>query len=84
MLEPVVARYRGRMKRRYFRGDAAYVGRPPHRVRQYYASFSYQSASWNKPRRVVAKIEWHPDELYPRVEFIVTDMARPGERPVAF
>ena len=31
------------------------VGRPPHEVRRYYASFSYQAQSWNKSRRVVAK-----------------------------
>jgi hypothetical protein len=49
------------------------VGRPPHEVRRYYASFSYQAQSWKKPRRVVAKVEWHPGELYPRVGFIVTD-----------
>ena len=24
-------------------------------------------------RRVVAKVEWHPGELYPRVGFIVTN-----------
>jgi DDE family transposase len=35
------------------------VGRRPTR-RRYYASFSYQAASWSKPRRVVAKIELHP------------------------
>lgn len=33
------------------------VGRPPNEVRRYYASFSYQAASWSKPRRVVAKVE---------------------------
>jgi hypothetical protein len=27
-----------------------------------------------KPRRVVAKVEWHPGELYPRVGFIVTNL----------
>jgi DDE family transposase len=37
-----------------------------------------------KPRRVVAKVEWHPGELYPRVGFIVTNLARPAERIVAF
>ena len=121
VLDPVLARYRDKMKRYYFRGDAAFanpdvyelleaegykytirlpanavlqarigwllkrpVGRPPHEVRRYYASFSYQAASWNKARRVVAKVEWHPDELYPRVGFIVTNMARPPERVVAF
>src|SRR5438876_11203961 len=60
------------------------VGRPPQEVRRYYASFSYQAQSWRKPRRVVAKVEWHPGELYPRVGFIVTNLARPAERVVAF
>ena len=111
----------GRVKRLYFRGDAAFanpevyeffeaegmsytirlpanrvlqdkighllkrpVGRPPQEMRRYYSSFSYQASSWNKPRRVVAKVEWHPGELYPRVGFIVTNLARPAERLVAF
>src|SRR6266536_870246 len=60
------------------------VGRPPSEVRRYYASFSYQAQSWKTPRRVVAKVEWHPGELYPRVGFIVTNMTRPAERVVAF
>ncbi len=121
VLEPVVARYRQGMKRRYFRGDAAFanpdiyafleaegykytirlpadlvlqesiawllkrpVGRPPHEVRRYYASFSYRAGSWTKPRRVVAKVEWHPGELFPRVGFIVTNMTRQAERVVTF
>jgi hypothetical protein len=53
------------------------VGRPPHEVRRHYVNFGYQAKSWNKPRRVVAKVEWHPGELYPRVGFIVTNLARP-------
>jgi hypothetical protein len=121
VLEPVIARYRGTVKRLYFRGDAAFanpetyeflevegygytirlpannvlqgkighllsrpVGRPPLEVRRYYASFTYQAQSWKKPRRVVAKVEWHPGELYPRVGFIVTTLARPAEHVVAF
>jgi hypothetical protein len=36
------------------------VGRPAHDLRRYLASFSYQTQSWRKPRRVVAKVEWHP------------------------
>ncbi len=121
VLEPVVARYRGTVKRCYFRGDAAFanpdiyefleaegygyairlptnrvvqekigyllsrpVGRPPHEVRRYFASFHYQAGSWSKPRRVVAKVEWHPGDLCPRVGFIVTNLARPAERIVAF
>ncbi|MFP6772014.1 MAG: IS1380 family transposase, partial [Alphaproteobacteria bacterium] len=60
------------------------VGRPPNHVRRYYASFSYQAESWNNKRRVVAKVEWHSGELYPRVGFIVTNLSRPAERVVAF
>jgi hypothetical protein len=60
------------------------VGRPPHKARRYYSSFSYQAQSWKKPRRVVSKVEWHPGELYPRVGFIVTNLAPPAERVVVF
>ena len=45
---------------------------------------SYQAQSWEKPRRVVAKVEWHPGELYPSVGFIVSNLARPAERVGAF
>src|SRR5215213_3566376 len=104
VLEPVIARYRTTMKRRYFRADAGFaapevyelleaegyayvirlpanavlqrriahllkrpVGRPPHEVRRSYASFRYQAQTWTRSRRVVAKVEWHPGELCPRV-----------------
>src|ERR671932_937652 len=60
------------------------VGRPPHEVRRFHASFHYRAGSWTKPRRVVAKVEWHPGELLPRVGFIVTNLARPAARVVAF
>ena len=60
------------------------IGRPPNEVRRSYANFTYQAGSWTKSRRVVAKVEWHPGELYPRVGFIVTNMSRPAERVVAF
>ncbi len=36
------------------------VGRPPNHVRRYYANFSYQAGSWDRKRRVVANLEWHP------------------------
>jgi hypothetical protein len=32
----------------------------------------------------VAKVEWHPGELYPRVGFIVTNLRRPAKKVVAF
>ena len=33
---------------------------------------------------MIAKVEWHPGELIPRVGFIVTNLSRPPERVVAF
>ncbi len=33
------------------------VGRPPNHVRRYYASLGYQAGSWDRKRRVVAKVE---------------------------
>src|SRR5215204_115549 len=60
------------------------VGRPPRKPQVFFASFTYQAQSWAKPRRVVAKVEWHPGELYPRVGFIVTNLTRPAERIVKF
>ena len=121
VLKPVVARYRGKVSRIYFRADAGYanpdiyeyleaegvkyairlpanrvlqerigyllqrpVGRPPNDVRRSHANFTYQAGSWTKSRRVVAKVEWHPGELYPRVGFIVTNMARRAENVVVF
>jgi Transposase DDE domain group 1 len=121
VLEPVLARYRGRGVELYFRADAAFakpelyetleaegvryairlpanrvlmarirhlltrpVGRPPKKPQVFFASFSYQAQSWTKPRRVVAKVEWHQGELYPRVGFIVTNLTRPAERVSKF
>ena len=60
------------------------VGRPPNEVRRSYANFTYRAGSWSKPRRVVAKVEWHPGELYPRVGLIATNMARRAESVVGF
>ena len=60
------------------------AGRPPKDVRRYHAGFSYQAATWDKTRRIGAKVEGHPGELYPRVGFIVTNLSRPSERVVAF
>ncbi len=51
------------------------VGRPSlTKVKRFFEDFEYQAASWDKPRRVIAKIEWHPGELFPRVGFIVTNL----------
>jgi len=56
------------------------VRRPPHDVRRFYASFRYRAQSWSRSRRVIAKVEWHPGELYPRVGFIVTNLHRSAKR----
>jgi hypothetical protein len=121
VLEPVVARYRGRRLPRRFRADAAFaqpelyrfledegysyairlpgndvlqreiellltrpVGRPSNAPLVRYADFSYQAQSWNRSRRVVAKVEWHKGELFPRVGFIVTNLTRPAKHVVRF
>jgi len=60
------------------------VGRPPNKPVVWYHDFLYQAGSWDKPRRVVAKIEWHKGELFPRVGFIVTNLRRPSWRVVKF
>jgi hypothetical protein len=60
------------------------VGRPPSKPQVFHASFHYQAQSWSKARRVVAKVEWHQGELYPRVGFIVTNLPRPNARVVKF
>ena len=31
-------------------------------------------AFWDKPQRVVAKVKWYPGELFPRVDFVVTNV----------
>jgi len=111
VLEPIIARYRGRQIKKYFRGDAGFAipelyqfleeetflytirlksnallkqhiehlltrpevdvnGKPDVR----YHDFEYQAASWNIPRRVVAKVTWFAEQLFPAVGFIVTNL----------
>jgi hypothetical protein len=56
------------------------VGRPSYKPVMRYKSFLYQAASWKQARRVVAKVEFHYGELFPRVGFIVTNLwdSQPG------
>ncbi len=60
------------------------VGRPSKKPVVWYHDFLYQAGTWDKPRRVVAKIEHHQGELFPRVGFIVTNLRRPSWRVVKF
>ena len=60
------------------------VGRPPKRPVIRYDDFWYRAWSWDRARRVVAKVEWHRGELFPRVGFIVTNMTAGPEGVVRF
>lgn len=60
------------------------AGRPSFAPVVRYADFYYQAKSWNMPRRVIAKVEWHRGELFPRVGFIVTNLFRPAKKVVRF
>ena len=50
----------------------------------WYKGFLYQAASWKTARRVVAKVEFHAGELFPRVGFIVTNLTLPSRAVVRF
>ena len=60
------------------------VGRPPKGPQRFYHSFDYQAQSWDRSQPVVAKVEWHRGELYPRVGFIVTNLQTWPEAVVEF
>jgi len=60
------------------------VGRPSKRRIVWYHEFCYQAASWQRPRRVVAKVEWHCGELFPRVGFVVTNLRATPQAVVEF
>jgi Transposase DDE domain group 1 len=60
------------------------VGRPSHKPAVWYKGFLYQAASWKTPRRVVAKVEFHFGELFPRVGFIVTNLETDSRAVVRF
>ena len=49
-----------------------------------YRSFAYQAASWDRPRRVIAKVKHHLGELFPRVGFIVTTLTGTNRAVVRF
>ncbi len=59
-------------------------GRPNAKPLVRYKSFRYQAESWSKARRVVAKVEHHQGELFPRVGFVVTSMSLPSRSVVRF
>ena len=60
------------------------VGRPSHKPVVWYKSFLYQAESWKTARRVVAKVEFHCGELFPRVGLIVTNLETDSRAVVRF
>ncbi len=48
-------------------------GDPDQTVVQYY-DLSYQAVNWQRPRRVIAKVQWHRTQLLPEVSFVVTNL----------
>ena len=60
------------------------IGRPSHKPVVWYRGFLYQAASWKTARRVVAKVEFHFGELFPRVGFIVTNLGTNNRAVVRF
>ena len=60
------------------------VGRPRHKPVVWYKGFLYRAASWTTARRVVAKIEHHAGELFPRLGFIVTNTQLANRKVVHF
>jgi hypothetical protein len=61
------------------------VGRPSlTKVKRFQEDFEYQAASWDKARRVTAKIEWHPGKRFPKVGFFVTNLPMEPDWVVRF
>jgi Transposase DDE domain group 1/Beta-propeller repeat len=57
---------------------------PSHKPIVWYKGFLYQAASWKTARGVVAKVEFHAGELFPRLGFIVTNLETPSRAVVRF
>src|ERR1700687_1533441 len=60
------------------------VRRPSQKPVFRFKSFLYQAASWTMARRGGAKVEFHCDELFPRVGFIVTNLGTSSRAVVRF
>jgi len=59
------------------------LGRPPKSgIQVKVVALQYQAKSWHKPRRVVAKIEWHHGELFPRIGFVVSNSRLPAGKVI--
>jgi len=52
-------------------------------VVQYY-DLSYQAVSWQRPRRVIATVQWPRTQLLPEASFVVTDLGATPQAVVEF
>ena len=59
-------------------------GRPSYAPLVRYRSFQYQAATWDRPRRVIAKVEHHLGELFSRVGFTVMALTGTNRAVVRF
>ena len=59
------------LERRVARQLVRLLRRPSRRPKEFYAGSPHQAKSWDAKRRVVAKVEWHTNELFPCAGFIV-------------
>jgi hypothetical protein len=66
----------GLLKKPFKKTDKKFITR--------YKDFKYQAKSWDKKRRVIAKIEYHPGELFPRIGFIITSLNWLDKKVVRF
>ena len=60
------------------------MGLPSHKPVVRYKSFSIRQRVGSRARRVVAKVEFHFGELFPRVDFIVTNFRTSSRAVVRF
>ena len=60
------------------------VGRLSRKPKVFYHSFQCQAKLWDTPRGVMAKVEWHAGELFPRMGFMVTNLKCRSKRIVRF
>ena len=66
---------------------AALVDRPDYnydRIVVRYYQLRYQAGSWQRSRRVVVQLKWHPGKLFAEVSFVVTNMNRSPQAVVEF
>ena len=60
------------------------VGRPGRIPVIKYVHFQYKAGTWEKERRIVAKIEHHQGELFPSIGYIVTNLKWHNKKVIKF